>query len=124
MDYLRSIDFESLAAAPAGERITQWLVDQSSAARSCTISFIRTPAGSGSPAGLHTHAVDQLFYIISGTMSIEIAGQTSEAPAGTVVVFPAGVPHRNWNAGKEATTHLAINIPAPDPDVPFATPAA
>jgi hypothetical protein len=40
------------------------------------------------------------------------------------VVFPKGVPHRNWNGGSEATVHLAFNVPLPEEGVPFAQPAA
>lgn len=71
---------------------------------------------------MHTHKVDQLFYILTGTMSLEIAGQSHSAGAGTLVVFPAGVPHRNWNAGAEATIHLAFQTPLPELGVPFARP--
>ena len=124
MDYLRQIDFEAFAKAGPTERVNQWLIDHDSGANTCTINCIKTPAGGGSPAGMHTHTVDQIFYIVSGVMSIEIEGQTSEAGAGSVVIFPAGVPHRNWNAGAEPTVHLAINTPVPDPNLPFATPAA
>lgn len=123
MDYLRKVDFEAFAKADPNERLTQWLIDQSSGANTCTVSCIKTPAGGGSPAGMHTHKVDQMFYIVSGTMSVEIDGQTSDAGPGTIVIFPTGVPHRNWNAGAEPTVHLAINSPVPDPALPFATPA-
>ena len=44
---------------------------------------------------MHVHVFDQLFYIISGTMSIEIDGDCFEAGPGSLVVFPEGVPHRN-----------------------------
>ena len=71
---------------------------------------------------MHTHVVDQIFYILSGTMSLEIEGTAYEAGPGTLVFFPAGVPHRNWNGGAEPTVHLAINVPMPDPKVPFAIP--
>lgn len=124
MDYLRQIDFDAFAKAGPGERVNQWLIDEKSGANTCTINCIKTPAGGGSPAGMHTHKVDQIFYIVSGVMSIEIEGKTSEAGPGAVVIFPAGVPHRNWNAGAEPTVHLAINTPVPDPNLPFATPAA
>ena len=63
---------------------------------------------------------DQLFYILSGTMSLEIEGKRYEAGPGTLVVFPAGTPCRNWNGGREATVHLAINSPLPHPALPFA----
>ena len=118
MEYVRTVDFAALEASAT--RATQPLLDRDSAA-SCQINCIKTPAGDGSPAGLHTHAVDQAFYILSGTMSLEIEGRQYQAGPGTLVFFPAGVPHRNWNAGGEPTVHLAINTPSPDPAVPFAT---
>ena len=123
MEYVRTVDHEALAKAGPNERWNQWLLDHTSGGKHCSINCIRTPAGGGSPAGLHTHTVDQVFYIVSGTMSIEIEGQVSEVAPGSLVIFPAGVPHRNWNAGSEPTVHLAINTPLPDPALPFATPA-
>lgn len=122
MDYIRKIDFGAMDAT--AERVTQALIDHESGGTSYSINAIKTPAGGGSPAGLHTHAVDQAFYILSGTMGIEIEGQEHEAGPGTLVVFPKGVPHRNWNAGSEPTIHLAINVPLPDPHVTFAVPVS
>jgi quercetin dioxygenase-like cupin family protein len=120
LEYLRKVDFARLAAAD--KRLAQPLLDFDSGATSCSVSCIKTPPGDGSPAGMHTHAVDQLFYILSGTMNLEIAGQSYVAGPGTLVVFPAGVPHRNWNGSHEATIHLAFNSPLPDPSEPFACP--
>lgn len=121
MEYLRKVDLAQLAAT--NERVHLSLYGADSGATSCSVNCIKTPPGGGSVAGLHSHVVDQLFYIISGTMSLEIAGTEYEADPGTLVVFPAGVAHRNWNRGSEATVHLAINSPLPEPGVPFARPA-
>lgn len=115
---IRRVDQAALRAST--ERFTQRLLDRSSGATSCSVSAIKTPPRSGSPEGLHTHAVDQIFYVLEGVMSIEVEGKAYEAGPGTLVVFPAGVPHRNWNAGDEATVHLSITAPLPDPSVPFA----
>jgi mannose-6-phosphate isomerase-like protein (cupin superfamily) len=112
------VDFAAFEAS--AQRMTQALLGRELGATTCSINCIKTPAGEGSPAGLHVHAVDQVFYILSGTMSLNIEGREYEAGPGTVVFFPAGVPHRNWNAGGEATVHLAIQVPQPDPAVPFA----
>src|SRR5437868_8866076 len=120
MEYVRTVDEAAVAAAGPDERFSQWLLDHTSGSRYCSVNWIRTPAGGGSPAGLHTHDVDQIFYILSGTMSVEVSGTQYECPPGTLVVFPKGVPHRNWNASSEPTVHLAINAPTPDPNVPFA----
>jgi mannose-6-phosphate isomerase-like protein (cupin superfamily) len=72
---------------------------------------------------MHVHDVDQHFFVLSGSMSLEIEGEQSRADPGTLVVFPAGVPHRNWNDGPEPTVHIAFNPPLPDPDIEFARPA-
>jgi mannose-6-phosphate isomerase-like protein (cupin superfamily) len=119
MEYVRKVDFAAFEAS--AQRMTQPLLSQELGATTCSINCIKTPAGEGSPAGLHVHAVDQVFYVLAGTMSLEIEGKEYQAGPGTLVFFPAGVPHRNWNAGTEATVHLAIQVPQPDPAVPFAT---
>lgn len=75
------------------------------------VKAIATPPGLGSPAGRHHHDFDQLFYVIDGEMSLEIGDWQGTAGAGSVVVFPAGIEHRNWNAGTETVKHLAFNIP-------------
>ena len=124
MEYVRRVDEAALAATGPDERFSQWLLDHTSGGQHCSINWIRTPSGGGSPAGMHTHAVDQIFYVLSGTMSIEIEGKQHECPAGSLIVFPAGVPHRNWNGGTEPTVHLAFNTPLPDPNEPFARPVA
>ncbi len=123
MQYVRKVDQATFDATAPDERYTQVMFDHTSGATTCSINVIKTPAGGGSPAGMHTHVVDQIFYILAGTMSIEIEGQQYECPPGSLVVFPAGVPHRNWNGGTEPTMHIAFNTPMPDPNVPFATPA-
>jgi quercetin dioxygenase-like cupin family protein len=122
MEYVRKVNFEDIEKSGAGERFTQALLDHASGARNCTIFCIKTPAGGGSPAGLHIHDIDQIFYVLRGTMSIEIEGRQYDCSPGSLIVFPAGVPHRNWNGGNEATVHLAFNTPLPDPSVPFAKP--
>jgi len=117
LEYVRRMDGERFAKAT--DRINQWLVDPDMGSTNCSVNCIKTPAGGGSPAGLHIHEVDQIFYIVSGTMSIEIDGKTDECGPGSVVFFPKGVPHKNWNAGSEPTIHLAIQAPVPDPARPF-----
>jgi mannose-6-phosphate isomerase-like protein (cupin superfamily) len=119
MKYVQSVDFKALSAS--SERWSQDLLADG-VTESCSIKIVKTPAGEGSPAGLHTHEVDQVFYVLSGTMNIEIQGTTYIAGPGTLVVFPAKVPHRNWNSGDEATIHLSIVVPPAPSDVPFATP--
>ena len=119
---LREVDHAARAAKGLDKRFEQDLIDALSGGTNTMVRYIETPPGSGSPAGLHVHLFDQLFYIISGTMNIEIEGDYFEAGPGSLVVFYEGVPHRNWNEGTEATVHLAINSPLPDPALPISIP--
>lgn len=120
--FARPVDTNLLGSAAIDERLVQRLLDHESGAVTCSVSIIRTPPGGESPAGLHVHDVDQLFYVLSGIMSVEAAGRTFSAGPNTLVVLPAGVPHRNWNGGAGATLHLAFSAPLPDPARPFARP--
>jgi quercetin dioxygenase-like cupin family protein len=120
MEYIRKVDFTAFDKSGGDAQQIQRLFDHTSGARNCTINCIRTPAGGGSPAGLHIHEVDQIFYILSGTMSVEIEGKQYECPPGSLIVFPTGIRHRNWNGSGEYTVHLAFNTPLPDPNLPFA----
>ena len=119
MEYVRKVDFAAIDTGSDDERLTQELFDHTSGARNCTIPCIKTPAGGGSPGGMHIHAVDQIFYVLRGTMRIEIEGKQHDCGPGSLIIFPAGVPHRNWNNGSAPTVHLAFNTPLPDPDLPF-----
>jgi mannose-6-phosphate isomerase-like protein (cupin superfamily) len=120
MEYVRLVDFAAMDNSGAGERVIQHLFDHTSGAKTCTINCIKTPSGGGSPAGVHVHDVDQIFYILRGTMSVEIEDKRYDCSPGSLIIFPAGVRHRNWNGGPEPTVHLAFNTPLPDPNVPFA----
>lgn len=120
MEHVRKVDFSAIDNSNADARLVQNLFDHTSGAKTCTIKCIKTPAGGGSPAGLHTHLVDQIFYILRGIMSIEIEDRKYDCEPGSLIIFPAGTPHRNWNGGSEPTVHLAFNTPLPDPGLPFA----
>jgi quercetin dioxygenase-like cupin family protein len=110
---VRPLDQRGLAATPVDQRFVQRLLNRESGATGCSVTLIRTPPGGGSPEGMHRHDFEQVFHLIEGTMMIEVEGTVSEVAPGSIVVFPHGVPHRNWNAGAEPTLHLAIAAPAP-----------
>lgn len=120
MEYVRTVDTPGLNTTSTKDSIVQYLLDRESGSQHCTIARIETLPGGGSRAGRHTHPVDQIYYILSGSMGLEIDGQEYQATPGTLVVIPAGTPHRNWNSGREASVHLAFNTPLADPNVPFA----
>ncbi|MFT3864165.1 MAG: cupin domain-containing protein [Solirubrobacterales bacterium] len=66
--------------------------------------------GAGGPP-LHVHEFDQFYYVLEGRLSVEIGFETFVAEPNSLVVLPAGVPHRQWNDGPEIERHIAVNIP-------------
>ena len=63
--------------------------------------------------GTHIHEFDQYYFVLEGVLQIEVALERHEAPAGSLVLLPAGVPHRQWNDGPGVERHLAVQSPAP-----------
>jgi quercetin dioxygenase-like cupin family protein len=110
-EYVRRVDLPELAA---GQRYSTGLIDAKSGGREAEVRYIVTPPGGGSPRGLHTHDWEQLFYVLEGEMAIEVADRRYDVGPGSLIVFPAGTPHRNWNASDGNTVHLAINAPLPN----------
>ena len=43
--------------------------------------------------GAHTHAEDDVFYVIDGTMSVFVGDRWIEAPRGAFVLVPGGMTH-------------------------------
>ena len=117
--YIRQIDFATFNADR--KRFNQRMVDRSNSdITSCAVNYVRNPPYGGTPGGEHKHEYDQLMFLISGKMMVKIDGEVFPVQAGTLMVFPAGVPHHFWNLDEE-TLHLTIMAPAPDPEKPRGT---
>jgi mannose-6-phosphate isomerase-like protein (cupin superfamily) len=100
------------------------LADRTTGSRACRISVAQVAPGRGTP--LHLHTFDQFYFILSGTMQLQIGLEHYTAGPNTYVLLPAGVPHRNWNDGQEAERHLNVQVPemlpAPEADPPVILP--
>ena len=69
------------------------------------------PHGDGPPQ--HRHARhDEGFYVVSGTAQFTVGRRTYDAPAGTLVMVPPGVPHTFANPGDQPV--VLLNTFTPD----------
>jgi len=70
----------------------------------------------GGPAGpprliapLHVHhRDDEAWYILEGTLRVQVGDKEVEASAGSGVFVPRGTPHTYWNPGPGPTRYLLI----------------
>ena len=119
---VRSLD-ESRFAPDRWSQVV--LADRSSGVPSVSLGVFRVPpSGPSTSSGrsaigrLHVHRFDQIYYVISGRMRLQIGLEEHEAGPNTLVILPAGMPHRSWNEGPEPELHLNLRVPEPaDPDM-------
>ena len=71
------------------------------------------PAGAAGPS-LHTHDFDQFYLVLDGLLGVQVGLKEYTVGPRYLVVLPAGVPHRQWNAGEEVERHLTIIARPPD----------
>ena len=89
-----------------------WLTDYKSGARTGMINIAEVDPGGGSPP-THIHGFDQYYFVLEGTLSIQMGLDQLEAGPNTLVVVPAGVPHKQWNEGDVMERHMTVNAPSP-----------
>lgn len=61
--------------------------------------------------GTHQHAEDDVFYVLSGTMSVMVGDEWVDAPAGSFVLVPGDTPHDFENRGDEPAGMLNVSAP-------------
>ena len=88
-----------------------FFVDGDEADGQYSISEWSIEAATAGP-GAHSHPDDHVFYVLEGTLRLEIDGQRQEAPRGSYAVIPGGVSHDFDNPGAEACRFISINLPA------------
>ena len=61
--------------------------------------------------GTHSHAEDDIFYVIEGTMSFLIEDSWIDAPTGSFVLAPGGMTHDFQNRSSNRAGVLNFSIP-------------
>ncbi|HTU84639.1 MAG TPA: cupin domain-containing protein [Solirubrobacteraceae bacterium] len=85
------------------------------------VATLVPPGASGPPQ--HKHSGDQIYVIVSGTITIQLGGEERTAVAGETIFIPAGLPHHNWNDGESDEIHIEVIAPGVLPVQPLAVPA-
>ncbi|MFE2998731.1 cupin domain-containing protein [Nocardia sp. NPDC059246] len=94
------------------------LIDKTDQCDSMFLYRATIPPGAAGP-DLHVHRdYDQFYFILEGQLNVQLGLDEFVAEAGSLVVLPAGMPHRQWNASDRPERHLSLITPAPEPGVP------
>jgi mannose-6-phosphate isomerase-like protein (cupin superfamily) len=90
----------------------QALSNSETGSQTMQTNVLQVAPGAGSP-DWHIHAFCQIYIIQEGEMTVEIGRHRHKAPANSVVVLPAGVVHRNFNASGTVERHVSLLVPEP-----------
>jgi mannose-6-phosphate isomerase-like protein (cupin superfamily) len=108
MQHIVPVDF---AKFPRGWH-SEILASPKTGVDSCYVICSRVEPGAAGPK-LHTHPADQFYFIISGTMKVQLGTDEFDVGPDMLIFIPEGTPHCNRNPGKETEIHLEIIAPAP-----------
>jgi len=102
---------------PTGkEAMTQILGGPGNGSEAGYLLYTKMAAGAHGPA-LFTLAVDDLYLVLSGKMTVQIGTDKFVAGPNSGVYIPAGIPHATWNAESEPEANIEVITPAPSLDL-------
>jgi quercetin dioxygenase-like cupin family protein len=69
------------------------------------------PPGKGPPYHVHD-ALDEVIYVLEGTLRVRLVDEVEEAAAGAFVFIPRGMPHTWEGCGEDAVRFLVMVAPS------------
>jgi mannose-6-phosphate isomerase-like protein (cupin superfamily) len=70
--------------------------------------------GQGIPPGegprLHRHPYEEVFVVYAGRATFTLGATTQEVPGGSVVIVPAGTPHKFVSSGTEPLYETSVHV--------------
>ena len=77
------------------------------------LTAFESTAAPGEGPPLHRHASqDEVIYVLAGRLRVRLEETIHEAPAGSFVFIPRGIPHTWQNAGDDPARFLVLFAPA------------
>jgi mannose-6-phosphate isomerase-like protein (cupin superfamily) len=101
--------------AVPGERVRIRVDSRTVAGAAYTIIESVAQAMVGPP--LHRHREDEIFYIVEGCLAFQCGTERFDAPAGSIIVAPAGTPHCWFNFGPEPARMVVTFAPGGQEEV-------
>ena len=61
--------------------------------------------------GQHQHDEDHVYYVLEGTLSVQLNDDWSDAAKGSTILIPGGTPHNFENRGSVPAVFMSLNVP-------------
>lgn len=90
------------------------LADLSTGSSYTLIMYAEVALNAGSP-DTYIYKFDQYYFVLKSQLTIKVTLQKHIISANTFVVFPASIPHYQYNHNSTTEKHIVINTPTPKP---------
>lgn len=107
--YIRQVEDDKTTEIAAGVKV-QPLAEPSSGSNYARVYYAEETSRRELSPTLISES-DRYYLVLEGEMTVEAALQKHVAQANTFVVLPAGVPGRQYNAGKGAVKYVSVTTP-------------
>lgn len=105
------IDYRELASSDSFPHGTKYSVSDAVGAQNQSVSVIRFDPGEGGPLSYHDEPVEELYFVVEGSLEIQLDDDTFVADEGTAAFIPPGVAHRPRNDTEDAAVLLVVQAP-------------
>ena len=109
------VDHHQAPEVPWRPGYRKWDITTSAHGVSTSLSLNTAEPGTGAP--LHTHTIDELIVIVSGSLEVRIDGETHRVDKDHTVVIPPGAEHSFTVVG-ESQAELLVVFPDMEPYTP------
>lgn len=94
----------------AGKGLGDSSLKASGASTGGSFTLIESRTSGGAPLHVHTRE-DEFFYVLEGTLTVQLGDQTFEAGPRSFVFLPRSIPHQ-WDVVGDEATLLMMTAPA------------
>jgi mannose-6-phosphate isomerase-like protein (cupin superfamily) len=91
------------------------LMDRITGSRHMSVHVTEIAPGGGEP-DLHMQTFDKIYFILEGTLHVQIGLKSYQAQPHSYVIVPAGTVHRIWNEAPNLERHVSFHLPEPQAD--------
>lgn len=114
------MDIRNIAEVPSfttkdGSEIRELLADRNSCIRNQSLAEARLPPGARTTKHHHPRT-EEIYYILTGTARMEIAGELRDVGPGDAIAIPPGAVHQITNTGPATLCFLCCCAPGYEHD--------
>lgn len=105
------LDYRELKSDDSFSHGTKYSVSDAVGSNNQSVSVIRFDPGEEGPLSYHADPVEELYFVVEGSLQIQLDDEVFDAEEGTYAFIPPGVAHRPLNDTDDPAVLLVVQTP-------------